>query len=84
MRFLYFYLMREAPDRVRATAPQHAAYWRELRLHDYHGGPFAHRSGGLITFQAESAAAAGALVADDPFLREHLPQRHWVKEWRLD
>jgi hypothetical protein len=46
MRFLCFYLMRDAPDRVRATAPKHAAYWRELGLRDYLGGPFAHRSGG--------------------------------------
>jgi uncharacterized protein YciI len=84
MRFLYFYLMREAPDRVRATAPEHAAYWRELQLRGYRGGPFADRSGGLITFEAESAAAAQALVANDPFLREDLLERHWVKEWLLD
>jgi uncharacterized protein YciI len=84
MRFLYFYLMRGVPDRVRATAPKHAAYWRELHLNDYLGGPFADRSGGLITFEAESGAAAEALVANDPFLREDLLERHWVKEWLLD
>jgi hypothetical protein len=32
MRFLYFNLIKDAPDRVRATAPQHAAYWRQLGL----------------------------------------------------
>jgi hypothetical protein len=37
MRFLYFYLMKDAPDRVRAAAPKHAAYWRELGLRDYLG-----------------------------------------------
>jgi uncharacterized protein YciI len=84
MRFLYFYLMRDAPDRVRAAAPKHASYWRGLQLRRYLGGPFADRSGGLITFEAESGAAAEALVADDPFLREHLLERHWVKEWLLD
>jgi len=84
MRFLYFYLMREAPDRVRASAPKHAAYWRQLHLNGYHGGPFADRSGGLITFEAESGAAALTLVANDPFLREDLLERHWVKEWLLD
>jgi uncharacterized protein YciI len=84
MRFLYFYLMRDAPDRVRATAPKHASYWRELQLGGYLGGPFADRSGGLITFEANSGAAAEALVANDPFLREHLLERHWVKEWLLD
>jgi len=84
MRFLYFYLMRDAPDRVRAAAPKHTSYWWELQLRGYLGGPFADRSGGLITFEAESGAAAEALVANDPFLREHLLERHWVKEWLLD
>jgi uncharacterized protein YciI len=42
------------------------------------------RSGGLITFGAESSAHAGALVADDPFVREGLLEHHWVKEWLLD
>jgi uncharacterized protein YciI len=84
MRLLYFYLMRDAPDRVRAAAPKHAAYWRQLRLNGYRGGPFADRSGGLITFETESLAAAQALVANDPFLREDLLERHWVKEWLLD
>jgi hypothetical protein len=27
MRIAYFYLMRDEPDRVRAVAPAHAAYW---------------------------------------------------------
>jgi uncharacterized protein YciI len=84
MRFLYFYLMRDAPDRVRATAPKHASYWRELKLPGYLGGPLADRSGGLITFETGSGEAAEALVANDPFLREHLLERHWVKEWLLD
>ncbi len=84
MRFLYFYFMRDAPDRVRATAPEHASYWRELGLRAYLGGPFADRSGGLITFEADSGAEAERLVANDPFLRGDLLERHWVKEWLAD
>jgi hypothetical protein len=84
MRFLCFYLMKEAPDRVRAAAPKHAAYWRELELRGYLGGPFADRSGGLITFETESAAEAEVLVANDPFVKECLLEHHWVKEWLLD
>jgi hypothetical protein len=83
MRFLYFYLMRNAPDRVRAAAPKHAAYWREPGLRDYLGGPFADRSGGLITFEAGSAAEAEQLVADDPFVRKDLLEGRWVKEWMI-
>jgi uncharacterized protein YciI len=84
MRFLYFYLMKDAPDRVRATAPKHAAYWRELGLRDYLGGPFADRSGGLITFRTDAGAEAERLVANDPFLRDDLLERHWVKQWLAD
>lgn len=32
MRILYFYLMKRAPDRVRAVAPEHAAYRRAFDL----------------------------------------------------
>jgi hypothetical protein len=81
MRFLYIYFMTDAPDRVRAAAPEHAAYWRALGLRDYLGGPFADRSGGLITFEADSPEDADRLVGDDPFLRADLLERHWVKEW---
>ena len=83
MRILYFYLMGDAPDRVRAAAPRHAAYWRDLGLDHYLGGPFADRSGGLITFEAGSLAEAGQLVADDPFAQEDLLERRWVKEWAI-
>ena len=84
MRFLYFYLMRAAPDRVRIVAPEHAAYWRKLGQRDYLGGPFADRSGRLITFQAGSVTEAERLVAHDPFVREDLIERRWVKEWITD
>lgn len=84
MRFLYFYMMRDAPDRVRSAAPEHAAYWREHGLRHYLGGSFADRSGGLITFDVASAAEAERLVADDPFVREDLLEGRWVKEWMID
>jgi hypothetical protein len=41
------------------------------------GGPFADRSGGLITFQTESDAQAEQFVADDPFVSEGLLEQHW-------
>jgi len=84
MRFLYFYLMKDEPDLVQTTAPKHAAYWRELTLPDYVGGPFADRSGGLITFEAPSTAQAERFVGSDPFQREGLLAHHWVKEWVTD
>jgi uncharacterized protein len=83
MRFSYTYFMADQPDRVRAVAPTHAAYWRGLGLGGYLGGPFADRSGGLITFEAASADAADALVAGDPFVREGLLAQSWTKEWAV-
>jgi hypothetical protein len=46
MRVAYFYLMRDRPDQVDMAAPAHAAYWPELALPRYLGGPFRDRSGG--------------------------------------
>jgi uncharacterized protein YciI len=83
MRFLYFYLMKDEPDRVRAVAPDHAAYWRDLGLRHYVGGPFEDRSGGLITFEVGSAEEAERLVADDPFVQEGLLERRWVRGWLI-
>ena len=80
MRFLYLYLMKDAPERVQSTALKHPAYWRDLGLRGYLGGPFADRFGGLIAFQAASGVEAARLVANDPFLAEGLLERHWVKE----
>ena len=83
MRFLYFYLMRDAPDRVRAVAPEHAAYWRELAPPDYLGGPFVDRSGGLITFEIASVDEAERLVADDPFEQGITTPRAFAPLFRL-
>jgi uncharacterized protein YciI len=83
-RFLYVYFMKDATDRIRAAAPRHAVYWKERALPNYLGGPFADRSGGLITFETDSDAEAERLVTNDPFLREGLLERHWVKRWVLD
>jgi uncharacterized protein YciI len=66
---------------VRTVAPQHAAYWHGLRLPGYEGGPFADRSGGLITFEAESIEEAARIIASDPFVREALLETSAVKQW---
>lgn len=84
MRVAYLYFMTDEPDRVRAVAPQHAGYWRNAAPGGYLGGPFADRSGGLITFETESRAEAERMVSEDPFLRQGLVSRHWLKEWALD
>ena len=81
MRVVYSYMMRDEPDRVRAAAPQHAAYWRGLDARGYSGGPFADRSGGLITFEVNSNEEAERLIAADPFVQQDLLEVSWMKEW---
>jgi uncharacterized protein YciI len=81
VRIAYVYWMSDDSDRVRTVAPGHAAYWRGLGLPEYLGGPFADRSGGLLTFEADSLQAADSIIAADPFLREQLVERFVVKQW---
>jgi len=73
--------MRDDPDRVRAVAPEHAGYWRDLGLPGYVGGPFTDRSGGLITFDADSLKQAEGIIAADPFVLEELLESSVVKQW---
>jgi uncharacterized protein len=84
MRFSYAYFMTKDPDRVRAVAAEHAAYWQGLDLPSYLGGPFADRSGGLITFEARSGEEAHRFAANDPFVREELLADRWLKEWHVE
>jgi uncharacterized protein YciI len=84
MRVAYLYFMKDQPERVAAVAPAHATYWRGLDLPGYLGGPFADRSGGLITFEADSWEKAEQLARDDPFQQQDLLRSRWVKEWTPD
>ena len=82
--FVYFYLMRNIPDAIRQVAPEHVQYWHGRDLPDYIGGPFADRTGGLITFSATSLDDAQQIIRDDPFVREQLIEQRWIKEWRIE
>jgi uncharacterized protein YciI len=84
MRFVHVYAMKPEPDRVRAVAPRHAAYWHGLELRGYLGGPFDDRSGGLISFEAGSREEAERLIAADPFVREQLLASSSIERWLLD
>jgi hypothetical protein len=84
MRIAYFYRMKDDPDRIRMVAPEHAAYWRDLGLPGYLGGPFADRSGGLISFEAESVETAERIIAADPFVREELLESSVVRQWMAE
>ncbi len=80
-RFAYIYFMKNDPEKIRSTVSLHVEYWQNLRLHNYQGGPFNDRSGGLITFSADSIEYATRIVNNDPFFTESLIEKKWLKEW---
>jgi uncharacterized protein YciI len=81
MRFAYMYFMTSDEGAVRRTAPVHADYWNQLQLPGYAGGPFADRSGGLITFFAQDEQQARHMIDADPFMRAGLIKTQWLKQW---
>ncbi len=83
-RFVYFYFMKNLPNRMRSVVPSHVKYWRESGAAGYSGGPFADRSGGLITFEAENLEEAAQIIANDPFVLENLLEERWTKEWMVE
>jgi uncharacterized protein YciI len=81
---LYFYLMRNTPEAIRQVVPRHVQYWQSRDLPNYMGGPFADRTGGLITFAASSLDDAQQIIKDDPFVHEQLIEQRWIKEWLIE
>jgi uncharacterized protein YciI len=80
-RYAFFYFMKEDPQAVRAAVPRHIDYWKALAPADYLGGPFADRSGGLITFSAPNEAEAESFVSSDPFVTAGVLSQRWLKPW---
>ena len=83
-RFAFVYLMSDDRERIVQTVSDHVGYWKDLSLPDYAGGPFADRSGGLITFSAENHEAAANFVQADPFMGKDLLAQCWLKEWEME
>jgi hypothetical protein len=81
VKFAFFYFMVQESESIADAVPRHVRYWVTHRPPGYRGGPFADRSGGLIVFEASSLASADELVQNDPFVKEGLLARSWLKEW---
>lgn len=80
-RFVFFYFMKNEPDRIREIVPSHINYWKTSKLEKYLGGPFADRTGGLISFESSSLDKATEVVKKDPFFAHDLIETKWIKEW---
>lgn len=83
-RFVYFYFNRNQPERIRQVVPAHVQYWKDSNLNGYIGGPFADRTGGLISFVASSLEQARKIILQDPFVSEDLIDQNWIKEWLVE
>ncbi len=79
--FVFFYLMGDEDARIAVAVPAHVEYWRRVKVDSYAGGPFADRSGGLITFDAANVQEASDVVKNDPFVAQVLVSEYWIKEW---
>ena len=73
--------MTDDVENIKQTAPDHVNYWHNLNLPGYQRGPFADHSGGTILFNADNATEAEHLVSGDPFVKQGLIERSWLKEW---
>ena len=80
-RYAFFYFMRNEPGRIREIVPSHIEFWQTCRPSKYLGGPFADRTGGMITFEASGLAEATELAERDPFVMHDLIEQKWIKEW---
>ncbi len=80
-RFVYFYFNRRTPERIREVVPAHVRYWQTAQVTGYQGGPFADRTGGLISFAAQDLQQATDIIRQDPFVVEDLIAKKWIKEW---
>jgi uncharacterized protein YciI len=76
--------MKNDPKKIREVIPSHITYWVTLSLEDYAGGPFADRSGGLISFLSDSLEEATRAILDDPFIKNGLIAEKWIKEWMVE
>ena len=83
-RFLYFYINRNQPEKIQQVVPAHVEYWKTAILKEYMGGPFADRTGGLISFVVSSMEEAAEIIRQDPFVLEALIDQKWIKEWILE
>ena len=83
-RFIYFYFNRNEPEKIRQIVPAHVQYWKDANLKGYMGGPFADRTGGLISFAASSLEEATETILKDPFVLEDLIAEKWIKEWIVE
>lgn len=71
-------------DRIADVRPRHREYLSALKEQGklFASGPFEDDSGALIVYEADSAADAEELIANDPFREAGVFQSWEMKPWR--
>jgi hypothetical protein len=80
-RFVFFYLNRNEPEKIRRMVSAHVHYWKTAPVKAYQGGPLGDRTGGMISFFAPSLQEATDIILQDPFILEDLITEKWIKDW---
>ena len=83
-RYIFFYINRDEPEKIRQVVPAHVTYWKTANLKDYLGGPFGDRTGGSISFIAYDLDEASKIIMADPFVEKNLIAHKWIKEWNVE
>ncbi|MBI9090605.1 MAG: hypothetical protein JEZ12_15420 [Desulfobacterium sp.] len=84
-QYVFFYMMKKDlkkdVNEIKKVVQEHIKYWHDNKLENYSGGPFSDRSGGMISFNADSINTAEELAMNDPFVINDLIETKWIKEW---
>lgn len=85
MKFLGYVAYTTDAARIATHRPAHRAYLTELLQQGklIAAGPFTDDSGALFIYESDSAEAAAALLAGDPFSTQGVIVSSKVTPWRL-
>ena len=83
-RYIFFYLLKDKPNKIQDTFMDHINYWMNSGVEEFAGGPFADRTGGLITFVTSSLEEASKVIMQDPFIKIKVIDKKWIKEWVVE
>ena len=78
---LFFNFVKNNSEKIGDIVPLHITYWKNQKLDNYSGGPFADRTGGLIMFESSDIEKTMKLTDKDPFIEHDIIDSKWVKEW---
>jgi len=85
MKYVSYATYATDKTKIAAHRPAHREYLSILLNQGklVAAGPFTDDSGGLFIYEVDSAEAASALVAGDPFSMNGVYQKFEIKPWKL-